>query len=386
MIWPTIKLGECVSVQNGYAFKSEEYSDSGHFVMRITNVQQGYISNNNPKYVDIKNDSKIKQFILEDGDILMSLTGDVGRVGVITKSHLPAVLNQRVAKLKIKSEKIDKNYLFWFLNSENTRVKIESCGNGAAQINVSSKQIELLDVPLPPITEQQRLAAIFNYAEQVKQKREVAINKLSQLKKSIFQKIISENDFERIKLGDVCHLVRGPFGGSLKKEFFVQDGYAVYEQQHAIYNKFNQVRYFVDESKFNELKRFELKSGDLIMSCSGTMGKVAIAPEGLKKGLINQALLKLTPKPNLNVFFLKEFMESELFQTALNNETHGAAIKNVASVAILKNLNFQLPSIKVQNLIADATLKIDNLLKANNLNASLESKLSLSLQSKAFSN
>jgi len=110
------------------------------------------------------------------------------------------------------------------------------------------------------------------------------------------------------KFGEVCDFVRGPFGGSLKKSCFVEEGYAVYEQQHAIYNQFSDIRYFVTEDKFNEMKRFELKPNDLIMSCSGTMGKVAIVPEGIKQGIINQALLKLTPKDFLDIEYLKYWM------------------------------------------------------------------------------
>jgi len=91
--------------------------------------------------------------------------------------------------------------------------------------------------------------------------------------------------WEKRKLGEVCSFVRGPFGGSLKKNIFKKTGYAVYEQQHAIYDQFDEVRYFIDENKFNEMKRFELAPGDLIMSCSGTMGKIAIVPNGVKKEL-----------------------------------------------------------------------------------------------------
>src|SRR5690606_11385888 len=113
-------------------------------------------------------------------------------------------------------------------------------------------------------------------------------------------------NWEKRKLVEVCNFVRGPFGGSLKKNIFKSDGYAVYEQQHAIYNQFEDIRYFIDENKFNEMKRFELKSGDLIMSCSGTMGKIAIVPENIKRGIINQALLKLTPSPKkISTVFLK---------------------------------------------------------------------------------
>ena len=98
------------------------------------------------------------------------------------------------------------------------------------------------------------------------------------------------------KLGEICEFRRGPFGGSLKKEIFVKSGYKVYEQQHAIKNDFSIGRYFIDESKFKEMQSFELLPNDIIMSCSGTIGKIAIAPLNIQKGIINQALLRLRIK------------------------------------------------------------------------------------------
>jgi len=157
--------------------------------------------------------------------------------------------------------------------------------------------------------------------------------------------------WEKKKLGDVCGFVRGPFGGSLKKNIFKQNGYAVYEQQHAIYDQFNNVRYFIDENKFNEMKRFELTPGDLIMSCSGTMGKIAIVPENIKKGIINQALLKLSPSKKVLNVFLKLWIQSESFQDSLKKYSGGAAIQNVASVAILKNIEIPLPPLLEQQRI-----------------------------------
>jgi type I restriction enzyme S subunit len=153
------------------------------------------------------------------------------------------------------------------------------------------------------------------------------------------------------KLGDICGFVRGPFGGSLKKNIFKPEGYAVYEQQHAIYDQFDDIRYFIDETKFNEMKRFELNSGDLIMSCSGTMGKIAIVPENIKKGIINQALLKLTPSKKISTIFLKLWMQSESFQDSLKEYSGGAAIQNVASVAILKQIEIPLPPLNEQERI-----------------------------------
>ncbi len=162
-------------------------------------------------------------------------------------------------------------------------------------------------------------------------------------------------DWSSERFGDVCDFVRGPFGGSLKKNIFIEEGYAVYEQQHAIYDQFENVRYFIDADKFSAMSRFELFSGDLIMSCSGTMGKIAIVPEGIKKGIINQALLKLTPKDILLPKFLKLWMESRNFQEQIEDMSQGAAIKNMASVKILKKIKVPLPSITEQRRIV-ATL------------------------------
>jgi type I restriction enzyme S subunit len=162
-----------------------------------------------------------------------------------------------------------------------------------------------------------------------------------------------KKDWELKKLKDTCILVRGPFGGSLKKSFFVQNGYAVYEQSHAIYDQFEKVRYFINEHKFNEMKRFEVKPGDLIMSCSGTIGKVAIAPVDVGKGIINQALLKITPGKTLNIKFLKYWMGSPDFQEKILENSSGAAIKNVASVNILSGISIPIPPLPEQQRIVE---------------------------------
>lgn len=177
-----------------------------------------------------------------------------------------------------------------------------------------------------------------------------------------------KQSWEIKKLGEVCNFVRGPFGGSLKKSIFKTDGFAVYEQQHAIYDQFDKVRYFIDEKKFNEMKRFEVNPGDLIMSCSGTMGKIAIVPKNIREGIINQALLKLRPTNNLLGVFLKLWMQSQRFQDSLKEYSGGAAIQNVASVAILKQIEIQLPVLKEQQRIVsilDKTFTAIEKAKAN---------------------
>ncbi|WP_198016730.1 restriction endonuclease subunit S [Rubidibacter lacunae] len=160
-------------------------------------------------------------------------------------------------------------------------------------------------------------------------------------------------------LGQLSKLVRGPFGGSLKKEIFVSTGYAVYEQQHAIYSDFRTFRYFITEEKFRELRRFAIAANDIIMSCSGTMGKFAIIPDGAADGVINQALLKLTPNGYCDIRFLKEVLELPSVQEKLLSQSAGGAIKNVVSVKQIKALPLRLPGTDEQQKIAECLSSVD---------------------------
>jgi type I restriction enzyme, S subunit len=237
--------------------------------------------------------------------------------------------------------------------------QIEKFKGGVAQQNLSLAQMKEFTIPLPPIKEQQRIVGILDKAFAAIAAAKANAEKNLQNARSLFERHLqsvftkSPNGWADTALGDICAFVRGPFGGSLKKSTFVADGYAVYEQQHAIYDQFHDVRYFIDEAKFKEMKRFELLPNDLIMSCSGTMGRVAIVPKNVKRGIINQALLKLTPTAKILNTFLKAWMQSEAFQDALKEHSGGAAIQNVASAKVLKGIRVPLPSVNEQKRVVD---------------------------------
>ncbi|WP_202704398.1 restriction endonuclease subunit S, partial [Flavobacterium sp. UGB4466] len=153
---------------------------------------------------------------------------------------------------------------------------------------------------------------------------------------------------------------RGPFGSSLRKDFFVSKGYKVYEQQHAIKDDFSLGNYYIDENKYKELKAFKIKSNDIIISCSGTVGKVAIAPNWIEPGIINQALLKLSINETilLNNYF-KILFPAFYMKTETLSELQGTAQKNMVSVDILKNEPFPLPPLAEQHRIV---AKVDELM------------------------
>ena len=142
---------------------------------------------------------------------------------------------------------------------------------------------------------------------------------------------------------------RGPFGSAIKKEFFVPSGYKVYEQRNAIYDDFKLGNYYINEDKFEELRAFEVKPFDIIVSCSGTIGKVAIAPEGMARGIINQALLKITLNQDIMINeFFKIIFTSFIMQTKELSDLRGTAMKNITSINVLKELPLPLPPLQEQ--------------------------------------
>ena len=164
------------------------------------------------------------------------------------------------------------------------------------------------------------------------------------------------------KLGEVSYsLVRGPFGGSLKKEIFVSQGYRVYEQQDAIYGAEVNGRYYITQDKYDEMSRFAIADGDFIISCSGTIGKIHRLPQNSPSGVINQALLKITVDESkiLPDFFLQYFRWDK-FQHSIIDDTQGGAIKNLIGMDSFKKTEINCPAIAEQTAIGDFFRTLDD--------------------------
>ena len=287
----------------------------------------------------------------DESSIIVGRKGSAGEINLTENKFWPLDVTYFVT---FDHKKYDLSFIYHLLSN----LELPKLAKGVKP-GINRNEVYSIDVKIPPLPEQQRIVAILDEAlaaiATVKENAEKNLQNARAIFKSHLQCIFTQRGegWKEKKLGEVCGFVRGPFGGSLKKSIFVQDGYAVYEQRHAIYNQFDDVRYFIDEAKFKEMKRFELSPNDLIMSCSGTMGRVAIVPAGIKRGIINQALLKLTPTTNITSAFLKSWMESESFQDALEEYSGGAAIQNVAEVKVLKEINIPLPSIAEQEQVVE---------------------------------
>ena len=237
-------------------------------------------------------------------------------------------------------------------------------------------RIKILDfslfkiILLPPLPEQQRIVAkieeLFSSLDKGIESLKTAQQQLKIYRQSVLKwafegKLTNKNvkegelpeGWKWLKLDDVVdEFVRGPFGGSLKKECFVPKGYKVYEQKNAIYQSTELGKYFINENKFKELIRFKVKPYDFIVSCSGTIGKLFMIPEKAPKGIINQALLiiRINRDLLLEKFFMHLFTSS-FFQRLIIKDAKGTAMLNLAGVKDMKLVPVLLPPIREQQAI-----------------------------------
>lgn len=222
--WCWTKINSISEILNGYAFKSAHYSEAGVRIIRITNVQDGFIEDEKPVYYPLDTLSEIEQYMLKNNDLLMSLTGNVGRVALMKEDFLPAVLNQRVACLRVKSSSIDNKYLFYcFLQ----KTFVENCtkfAKGSAQLNMSTEWLKEYAIPLPPLSEQQRIVAriesLFAKLDEAKEKAQEVVDGFETRKAAILHKAFSgeltakwreENKvgletWESVIISDICEV------------------------------------------------------------------------------------------------------------------------------------------------------------------------------------
>ena len=363
-----IRLGDACEILNGFAFKSENYVDSGIRVIRIANVQKGYIEDNTPAFYPLDS-VELDKYMLEEGDLLISLTGNVGRVAILEKEFLPAALNQRVACLRLKTSRLTKGYLFHILNGNLFEQQCIQSSKGVAQKNMSTEWLKNYEIPLYSKEKQDVITEILDKTYNVIFCRQQEIQKLDNLIKARFVEMfgsIHDGRYDMKTLPEIVNddknsIKRGPFGGALKKDDFVEDGYLVYEQRHAIHNDFEYAKYYITQEKYEDMIGFKVIPGDLIISCSGvTLGRIAEVPEGAKEGIINQALLKLSLNPEvmLNTFFIQQFRGEEI-QEILFGFSRGSGIPNMPSMSEVKAVKFICPPLELQKQYCDFVNQVD---------------------------
>jgi type I restriction enzyme S subunit len=240
---------------------------------------------------------------------------------------------------------------------------------GSTQIHLRSSLFFNLKIPLPPLEQQKKIAAILDAADAYRQKSKALIAKYDELTQSLFLDMFGDTwlnpkNWDIYKVEDLAikekHGIKaGPFGSSLKKEFYVESGYKIYGQEQVIKDDLSFGDYYIDERKYKELESCKISSGDILISLVGTYGKISVVPVDFEKGIINPRLMKISPNRTLiRPDFLKMLLQSTGVGIQMKNQSRGGTM-DIVNVGIMKGIKVPLPPIELQNQFAESVQAIE---------------------------
>ena len=295
--FPMVPLGEVATVRSGFAFKSSDMGEHGVPIIKIKNITPPFVDTNDCEKVPetlIANLPNSDRYLLEEGDILIAMTGaTAGKVGRFPKTELPHYLNQRVGKVYLTNpDRAAYRYLYFVL-SQSTFVQLMfGLADGSAQGNFSGSQIENLEIPLPPLNEQQAIACILGALDDKIELNGRMNDTLEGIAQTLFNNWFVDATRERLpdgwreaSLDSVAHFLNG-----LALQKFPPDG-----EDSLPVIKIAQLRAGntdgADRASAKIPTEYIVEDGDILFSWSGSL-EVELWCAG--RGALNQHLFKVT--------------------------------------------------------------------------------------------
>lgn len=378
------RLGNLVNILSGFAFDSKLFSNDGGIpLIRIRDVVRGHSAT----YYCGNYDDK---FLIKNDDILIGMDGEFN---IARWKGGNALLNQRVCKISPNSQAIDSNYLFRFLPKQ--LKDIENATPFVTVKHLSVKTLQEIQIPLPPLDEQKRIAEVLDKADALREKRRLALNKLDQLLQSVFLEMFGDpvKNPKGWKVVQISSFVSSFQGG----KSLLSESSEHFEVKHRILkvSAVTEMIYKPEQSKpvpsdYLPPSEHFVRVGDLLFSRANTtelVGAVAYVWGTPNNLLLPDKLWRfvwkneetVSPLYVWRVFTNKDF-KNELGK--LGTGTSGS-MKNI-SQGKLMNLKIPFPPIELQNKFAEVVKKIESL-KSKKLNALANvENFFQSLQQKAF--
>ena len=354
------KLGEVCTIVSGSTPKTSVTSYWDGNIKWITpaelNEDTFYIMDS-VRHITEEGKEKTGLSYLPTGTVILSSRAPIGKTAI---AGCEMCCNQGFKNL-ICSDAVYNEYLYFFLKSKTDY--LNSLGRGATFKEISKSIVENIEIPLPEVNQQKEIAEKFKKLEQLISLRKQQLAKLDELVKARFVEMFGdEQAFNKEPLSqNVEEMFIGPFGSSLKNENFVskENGYCmVYEQKHAIRKTMDVETRYIDKPKYEELKRFSIHGGDIIVSCRGTIGVTYIVPLNAPLGIMHPSIMKIRVKDSIyNRVFFDFLLQEKLKQHEA--QANGSGVKMAVTASALGKEEFIVPSIPFQNQFAAFVERVD---------------------------
>lgn len=381
-----LQVGFTPNTKNDSYYSDEKYGFEWLTITDLTNDK--IIPKSTEKHISKRYVTEFQPKIIKKGSLLYSFKLSLGQVAFADRDIYS---NEAIASFE-DSRGVCLPYLYY------SSIFIEFNANeniyGAKILN--QQLIKNAYVPVPPLPEQQAIANFLDEKcskiDEAVAKQKSIVEKLKEYRQTVITEAVTKglnpdaemketeitgleiipNTWSIKRMQDVATYKKGPFGSAIKVGIFVPKGlntYKVYEQKNAIYHDENIGESYVKEEDYLRLRDFEVFPGDIIVSCAGTIGECHILSNNMEKGIINQALMKVTLNKNVNKnYFLKLF---EIVLRKLGDEnSNGSAIKNIPPFSVLKKYKIPYPPIEEQQQIVtylvDKCSQIDEAITRSN--------------------
>jgi type I restriction enzyme S subunit len=281
--WKIVKIPSVVSFQEGPGVRKHQFTSEGVKLLNVGNINEGEINLNKTKVFISEKEAfgKYKHFLVDDGDLVIASSGIIvsnfhNKIAFIREEHLPLCMNTSTIRFKVIDNKIiNINYFKYFLKTPFFTNQLQRLITGSAQLNFGPSHLKKIDLILPPLEDQKRIIKILDNADTIRKKRKTIVDLLDNYMDSVFFEMFGspESNIKKIAVRTVedvaskeKHAIKaGPFGSSLKKEFYVKSGYKIYGQEQVIKNDFNYGDYYINEEKYKSLESCKIKSGDTLI-------------------------------------------------------------------------------------------------------------------------
>lgn len=271
--------------------------------------------------------------------------------------------------LRPTDEDLDSRYLYRWFSSEAVQRKVRSFGNQTTNIsNLDHKRVAKLLVPVPTIAEQKRIARILDAADALRAKRRESIAQLDALVQSTFLEMFGDpvaKGWQEKRVEELApekNAIRtGPFGSQLLHSEFVEAGIKVLGIDNVVSNSFRSGEpRFITHEKYEGLRRYTVRPGDVLITIMGTCGRCAIVPEDIEQSINTKHLCAITldRESCLPEFMRACFLWHPAARDFLEQNAKGAIMSGL-NMGIIKRLPLPVPPIELQQEFVVASNAID---------------------------
>lgn len=334
-----VKLKDVCKIKPGYAFNLNDFGHGAAKCIKITNIS---FSIQETELINVEENDKLKDFIVNDGDIIMSMTSatQIGKIGRLRKHTHTIYLNQRLCKFEADETKINKDYLFFVLSQNNFNKFIRSNADSKSlQQNISHYTIGEFTFELPNLKIQNKIAEILSNIDNQIERNNTMVKRLQDL---ILTKYSIDFEQKMIVNGCVKDICKLPSGFSFKPEMYIDDG------KYNLVTIKNVSDIFVDTSKTDKLeilpktmKDFcKLTKGDVLMSLTGNVGRISIVVED--NNLLNQRVSLFDCKEEYKTY-IYALLNSQRYQIIMQKMARGTSQKNLSPIDV-EDLQIYIPN------------------------------------------